>query len=108
MMSVRIAILVSHPIQHFAPWYAAFSALQGVTLKVFFCSKWGSDPYYDRDFRTEIRWDILLVHGYGKLTIWRTVAWCNRNRVPVMLYSDSNAMVQLPSWKRAAKAIVLS
>ena len=145
---VRIAIIVSHPIQYFAPWYAALSATPGVVLKVFFCCKWGVDAYYDRDFGTQVKWDIpllegyesefldsrkeikshtflemdnpnvgealekfhpdvVLVHGYAQRTIWRAVKWSNRNRVPVMLFSDSNGTAQRALWKRTAKAIIV-
>lgn len=60
----RIAIVVSHPIQYFAPWYGALAATPGVTLKVFFCCKRGVEAYYDRDFGTEVKWDIPLLEGY--------------------------------------------
>lgn len=146
--SIRIAIVVSHPIQYFAPWYRAVAALPGVTLKVFFCCGWGAEAYYDRAFGTEIKWDIplldgyeweilespkeikaqtfwevdnpnvgnalrefspdvVLIQGYSQRTIWRTVTWCNRNQVPVMLHSDSNASAKPAWWKRTAKAILV-
>jgi len=145
---IRIAIIVSHPIQYFAPWYRALAAIPGVVLKVFFCCKWGADAYHDRDFGVEVKWDIPLldgydweilksrkkiksrnfwtmnnpnvgdalqrfhpeiveIHGYAYLTNWRAVHWCNRNRIPVMLYSDSNAAAKRALWKRAAKAVVV-
>jgi glycosyltransferase involved in cell wall biosynthesis len=144
----RIAIIVSHPIQYFAAWYRALAATPGILLKVFFCCKWGADAYYDRDFETEVKWDIPLlegydweildsrkaikshtfwamdnpnvgdalqrfdpevveIHGYAHRTNWRVVRWCNRNRVPVMLYSDSNATAKRALWKRAAKVLVV-
>ena len=62
--TLRIAIVVSHPIQYFAPWYRAVAALPGVHLKVFFCRKWGLNTYFDRDFQREIKWDIPLMDGY--------------------------------------------
>ncbi len=63
-ISARIAIIVTHPIQYFAPYYRALAATPGVTLKVFFCRKWGNETYYDKDFRTEVRWDIPMLDGY--------------------------------------------
>lgn len=62
--SIRIAIVVSHPIQYYAPYYRALAALPGVVLKVFFCNRRGAETYYDRDFKTHIRWDIPLLDGY--------------------------------------------
>ena len=147
-VSTRIAIIVTHPIQYFAPWYRALAALPGVALKVFFCSKKGAETYYDRDFGTQVKWDIplldgyeweflanrkpienlpfwaadnpdvgealkqfdpavVVIHGYAHRTMWRAMNWCNRNRVPVMLTSDSNATVKRALWKRAAKGILI-
>ncbi len=144
----RIAIVVSHPIQYFAPWHRALATIQGVVLKVFFCSRKGVEAYYDRDFGTEVKWDIplldgyeweflssrkpiknltfwatdnpnigealasfhpsvVVIHGYVHRTMWRAVNWSNRNRIPVMLISDSSATATPTLWKRAAKAIVV-
>jgi glycosyltransferase involved in cell wall biosynthesis len=61
---IRIAIIISHAIQYFAPYYRALAATPGVILKVFFCRKWGAETYYDVDFRKEVKWDIPLLEGY--------------------------------------------
>ena len=61
----RIAVVVTHPIQHFAPWHRKVAALPGVELKVFFCVEWGATSYFDRDFGTEVKWDIPLLDGYA-------------------------------------------
>lgn len=146
--TTRIAVVVSHPIQHFAPWHRKVAALSGVELKVFYCIDWGATAYFDRDFGTEVKWDIPLldgyasevlphnkdvktlgffqvdnpaitnsledflpdvvqVFGYAHRTMWRAVRWCNKNQVPVLLYSDSNAAASGSLWKRLAKAIVV-
>jgi glycosyltransferase involved in cell wall biosynthesis len=144
----RIAIVSSHPIQYFSPWFRSLAATSGVALKVFFCSRQGAEAYYDCDFGTEVKWDIPLldgydweflegrreimsrvigamdnpyvgaalerfhpdvveINGYAHLTMWRVVRWCNRNRVPVMMLSDSNLTPKRALWKRAAKGIVV-
>jgi glycosyltransferase involved in cell wall biosynthesis len=143
---IRIAIIASHPIQYFAPWFRSLAATPGIVLKVFFCSKLGAEPYYDKQFGREVKWDIPLlegydwevlearkeiksqtfwsmdnpkvgralemfqpdiveVNGYAYRTMWRVVVWCNRNMVPVMIYSDSNRTPKRALWKRAAKGI---
>lgn len=58
-MDKRIAIVVSHPIQHFCPQYTSWSKLHGVALRVFFASRHGLDAYEDRNFGRMIRWDDL-------------------------------------------------
>ena len=56
----RVAVVVSHPIQHFCPQYSSWSRLPGVDLKVFFASKHGLSPYHDINFGTEVRWNLTL------------------------------------------------
>jgi len=147
--STRIAIVGSHPIQYFAPWFRALAATSRVVLKVFFCSNWGAESYHDPQFGIKVKWDIPLlegydweflesgkdirshsfwgmdnpdvgaalerfrpdvvqVNGYAHRTTWRVVNWCNRNRVPVMIFSDSNLMPKRALWKRAAKALIVN
>jgi len=72
-MSLRLAIVVSHPIQYFTPWYRELAQVPDLVLKVFFCCDWGAKCYFDPQFKTEIRWDIPLLEGYDHefLTIAR-------------------------------------
>ena len=55
----RVAVIVSHPIQHFCPQYASWALLQGVELRVFFASKHGLNGYEDREFARRIQWQGL-------------------------------------------------
>jgi glycosyltransferase involved in cell wall biosynthesis len=64
-MTTRLAIVVSHPIQHFAPWHQEVAKIPGVDLRVLFCCDWGTVPYFDPEFCSEIRWDIPLLDGYS-------------------------------------------
>ncbi len=61
---VRLAVLVSHPIQHFAPWHAEAAKLPDLRLKVFFYADWGLSGLKDPEFGTELKWDIPLLEGY--------------------------------------------
>lgn len=59
----RLAIIVSHPIQYFAPLYQRLARRSDITLKVFFT--WhGGGPVYDRGFNTSFGWDIPVNTGY--------------------------------------------
>jgi glycosyltransferase involved in cell wall biosynthesis len=62
---IRIAIVTSHPIQYFTPYYRALAAIEGVVLKVFFCSNMGAETYFDPDFKTRLKWDVPLLEGYA-------------------------------------------
>ena len=61
---LRIAIVVSHPIQHFVHLYRGLAAQPGVTLKVFFCSRIGLESYFDPHMKVEIKWATDLLGGY--------------------------------------------
>ena len=60
----HLAVLNSHPIQYFAPFYRRLSLEPDIDLTVFYCSRKGLDTYFDIDFDARIRWDIDLLQGY--------------------------------------------
>lgn len=55
----KIAVVVSHPIQHFCPQYGSWSKLDAVDIKVFFASRHGLDPYEDKNFARIVQWESL-------------------------------------------------
>ena len=63
-MALKLAVVTSHPIQHFAPWHREIARLGGVDLRVFFCCDWGVNEYLDPEFQIKIKWDIPLLEGY--------------------------------------------
>jgi len=58
-MKLRIALIVSHPIQHFCPQYVSFAGNPQIEFKVFFASMLGLKKYIDPDFKQEISWGNL-------------------------------------------------
>jgi glycosyltransferase involved in cell wall biosynthesis len=60
----RLAIVVTHPIQHFTHLYRALAQVPEIALKVFFCSRIGLEKYFDREMNTEIAWADDLTGGY--------------------------------------------
>lgn len=60
----KLAIVVSHPIQHFAPLYREVASRAELELRVFFCCDWGVKAYFDSAFGREIQWDVPLLDGY--------------------------------------------
>ncbi|MGQ0700533.1 MAG: glycosyltransferase family 4 protein [Panacagrimonas sp.] len=61
---IRLAHLVSHPIQYYAPLYRALSTFEDIDLTVFYFSDMGLEGYFDKDFDKQIRWDVDLTGGY--------------------------------------------
>lgn len=61
---VRIAVVISHPIQHFCPQYVSFAQNPQVELKVFFGSALGYKKYVDENFKTEVSWSNLQLERF--------------------------------------------
>jgi glycosyltransferase involved in cell wall biosynthesis len=61
---LRVAIIVSHPIQHFVHLYKVLAKSGELDLKVIFCSKIGVNAYFDKNMNTEIQWATDLLGGY--------------------------------------------
>lgn len=60
----RVAIIVSHPIQHFCPQYISFTKMKGVEVKLFFASMLGYKKYVDKNFGQEISWNNLRLEEF--------------------------------------------
>jgi glycosyltransferase involved in cell wall biosynthesis len=61
MKVTRLAVVVSHPIQHFCPQYCSWAALPGIILRVFFASRHGLTAYHDKNFDRVVQWDGLTL-----------------------------------------------
>ncbi|HTV26214.1 MAG TPA: glycosyltransferase family 4 protein [Xanthobacteraceae bacterium] len=60
----RIAFIVSHPIQYFAPLHQRLALRSDVQIKVFFTWHAGGRAVRDSGFRIPVAWDIPLTEGY--------------------------------------------
>src|SRR5215813_4617079 len=80
---LRVAVINTHPIQHFAPLWREIGAQNGVELRVLYCSDWGAAEYHDQEFGATFKWDVDLLSGYDsqflkvgkrpeKLGFWET------------------------------------
>jgi glycosyltransferase involved in cell wall biosynthesis len=61
---VRLAYLVSHPIQYQAPLLRRIAQEPDIDLTVFFGSDFSLKPYADKGFGVEVQWDVPLIEGY--------------------------------------------
>jgi glycosyltransferase involved in cell wall biosynthesis len=79
---IRLAYLVTHPIQYQAPLLRRIAAEPGIDLTVFFCSDFSLKSYLDPCFGKVIAWDVPLTGGYrheilpalgrqDRLSFWR-------------------------------------
>ncbi|MCC5875035.1 MAG: glycosyltransferase family 4 protein [Candidatus Sumerlaeia bacterium] len=60
----RLAIIATHPIQYYAPWFAYIARHTDLELKVFYLWDFGVTEQKDRGFETSVKWDIPLLEGY--------------------------------------------
>jgi glycosyltransferase involved in cell wall biosynthesis len=67
MTKPKIAIIISHPIQHFCPQYVSYARAIDFEIKVFFASKLGLDAYTDKDFGQTLAWENLNLDRFPHL-----------------------------------------
>src|SRR5580658_4484655 len=61
---VRLAYVVSHPIQYQAPLLRRIAREPDIDLTVFFGSDFSVRGYKDEGFGVEVAWDVPLLEGY--------------------------------------------
>lgn len=61
---LRLAYLVSHPIQYQAPLLRRIAQEPGIDLQVMFGSDFSVHGYRDEGFGAEVAWDVPLLDGY--------------------------------------------
>ncbi len=64
MTAVRVAHLVSHPIQYFAPLYRELARREEIDLTVYFYSDATAREFVDPGFGRSVAWDTPLLDGY--------------------------------------------
>ena len=64
MSGQRLAVVVSHPIQYYAPLWRALARAPGIELRVVFASRVGLDKTYDAEMKTSLAWATDLTGGY--------------------------------------------
>ena len=61
----KIIVIDSHPIQYYTPLYKEIGHSGNFDLEVWFCSKIGLENYFDKEFNTNVKWDIPLLEGFN-------------------------------------------
>lgn len=61
---MRLAIVLSHPVQYYAPWFRWMAREAGLSLRVFYLWDAGATPQLDEQFGRVVAWDIDLLSGY--------------------------------------------
>ncbi len=61
---MKLAIITSHPIQYYAPWFSYINRNSDIDLKVFYLWNFGVTETVDQEFQQAVKWDIPLLEGY--------------------------------------------
>jgi glycosyltransferase involved in cell wall biosynthesis len=61
---LKLAYLVSHPIQYQSPLLRRIAAEPDIDLTVFFGSDYSVRGYRDQGFGVDVKWDVPLLEGY--------------------------------------------
>lgn len=62
---MRLAVLSTHPIQYYAPYFRRLTERGRIDLKVFFEWRGALEDSYDPGFGQNVTWDIPLLDGYA-------------------------------------------
>lgn len=65
MIKPKIAIVISHPIQHFCPLYRWLASCHEWDLNVYFASAFGAMPSFDKEFQRTIAWSNLQLETFS-------------------------------------------
>lgn len=60
----RLAIVLSHPVQYYSPWFRWLRARTPLEFRVFYLWEFGVTPQRDPQFGTTFQWDVDLLAGY--------------------------------------------
>lgn len=61
---IRLAIVTTHPIQYYAPWFRHIAETTSVDLRVFYLWDFGVAGRTDPTFGVKVTWDVPLLEGY--------------------------------------------
>jgi len=64
ILSVRLAVITTHPIQYYAPLFQGLAEGDALDVHVFYGWEGPSTGDYDPGFDEEVTWDISLLEGY--------------------------------------------
>jgi glycosyltransferase involved in cell wall biosynthesis len=83
MKRYRIAVINTHPIQYYAPFYAYLNASGEFDITALYLSNVGIRSEIDQGFGQSVQWDIDLLSGYQSKFVGRTAF----TRIPLGFFS---------------------
>lgn len=68
-MSTRLAIVSTHPIQYYAPWFRYLASRADLQLRVFYLDDPSLRGAPDPEFGVDLKWDVPLLDGYDSIFV---------------------------------------
>jgi len=65
----KLAVIITHPIQYYAPLFKLLSERNKIQIKVFYTWEQAKEKVFDKKFGKEIKWDIPLLEGYDYIFV---------------------------------------
>ena len=98
MRNLRIGILVSHPIQYFAPVYKAIAGVEGVDLTVLFRTRMGVAEYFDLDVSLlRVVWAIVAILGAPIGIVGYIVGWIVMPNEAAPMFAPAGGVQTMPA-----------
>jgi glycosyltransferase involved in cell wall biosynthesis len=64
-VTARLAIVTTHPVQYYAPWFRHLAGTAGLDVRAFYLWDFGVSGRVDPTFGVPITWDVPLLDGYA-------------------------------------------
>ncbi|PJJ74684.1 glycosyltransferase involved in cell wall biosynthesis [Thermoflavifilum aggregans] len=101
---MRLAVVITHPIQYYAPLFQLLNRQDNLQLKVFYTWSQAQQGVFDAGFQKTIRWDIPLLTGYDYSFIPNTASkpGCNH----FMGIQNPSLIPDIHKWKPDAVWVI--
>jgi glycosyltransferase involved in cell wall biosynthesis len=100
----RLAIVTTHPIQYYAPWFRWMVANASFELRVFYLWNSGSTTQRDPGFGHDVEWDVPLLDGYDYEFLQNTSARPGTHRF--LGLQNPEMLKRLKSWRPDAALLI--
>ncbi len=100
--TIKLAVVISHPIQYFAPLFKRLAGLAEIDLTVLYSSSIGASRYRDPAFGTTFAWDLPLLDGYVH-KVMHNLGRAQRNR----FFSYTSPAVFGELWRGRYDAVIV-
>lgn len=107
MKRYRLGIVLSHPVEHFAPFFCRLAKEPELDIRVYYYSTQGVEPSFDDEFNVQYQWDVPLLEGYPYqvLPIWsgrissQRSAWSINPRLWQVIYNERFDAMLFYGWR---------